>query len=289
MSALDKTRIAFQYALPKHLISRIIGKLAAARAGWLTRALIKIFIRNFSVDMSEATEPNANKYPTFNAFFTRTLKEGARPILAERNELIQPVDGTISQIGDIEQGKMIQAKEHQFSVHDLLGGNHKLNDYFDEGDFTTIYLAPKDYHRIHMPCDATLTEMIYVPGQLFSVNPLTAKSVPNLFARNERVIAIFESEKGPFAMVLVGATIVGSIETTWAGTVTPPTGPRVRSWSYPEKGSGAIKFKQGDEMGRFKLGSTVIMLFGKDQIDFLDQVKAGHTTRMGQVLATWDD
>ncbi|RTE85703.1 MULTISPECIES: archaetidylserine decarboxylase [Gammaproteobacteria] len=289
MSAIDKTKITLQYILPKHLVTRVVGRLASARAGWLTRILIKAFIRNFSVNMSEAAEPNPKKYKTFNEFFTRPLKEGARPIQAEQGQLIHPVDGTVSQAGDIEEGKLIQAKGHKYSVHDLMGGDHELNSYFEKGDFATIYLAPRDYHRIHMPCAATLKEMIYVPGSLFSVNPLTARHVPNLFARNERVIAVFESEQGPFAMILVGATIVGSIETTWAGTVTPPTGPKVQRWSYPTQGNTAIRFEQGDEMGRFKLGSTVIMLFGDDQVDFLDDLQPGKTTRMGEVMAEWEN
>ncbi|CUS48196.1 MAG: phosphatidylserine decarboxylase Psd [Idiomarinaceae bacterium HL-53] len=288
MSALDRIKIAFQYILPKHFISRVVGKLAAARLGWLTQLFIKLFIRNFSVNMSEAANSNPKSFQTFNAFFTRELKEGARPVHAAEGELVHPVDGTVSQAGDIKKGLLIQAKGHKYTVQDLLGGEHELVNYFNDGDFATIYLAPRDYHRIHMPCNATLKEMIYVPGNLFSVNPLTARNVPNLFARNERVIAIFESEKGPFAMVLVGATIVGSIETTWAGTVSPPRGQKVRRWQYPTEGKNTIQFQQGDEMGRFKLGSTVIMLFGDDQVDFNDSVKAGKVTRMGEVMGAWD-
>ncbi|HLV48297.1 MAG TPA: archaetidylserine decarboxylase, partial [Aliidiomarina sp.] len=192
-----------------------------------------------------------------------------------------------SQAGKINDDTIVQAKGHDYSVTELLGGDAELGKEFDDGQFATIYLAPRDYHRIHMPCDGTLREMIYVPGDLFSVNPLTAQNVPNLFARNERVVAIFDSELGPFSMVLVGATIVASIETIWAGTVTPPRGPRVHRWQYPSKGAAAVTLKKGEEMGRFKLGSTVIMTFAEDAIEWHDDVTPGQVTRMGAVLGKW--
>lgn len=287
MSTVDRVKIATQYILPKHLISRLTGCFAAARAGWFTQVAIRAFIRNFSVDMSEAAASDPKAYKTFNDFFTRALRDGARPMLAEGLQLAHPVDGTVSQAGKINDDTIVQAKGHDYSVTELLGGDAELGKEFDDGQFATIYLAPRDYHRIHMPCDGTLREMIYVPGDLFSVNPLTAQNVPNLFARNERVVAIFDSELGPFSMVLVGATIVASIETIWAGTVTPPRGPRVHRWQYPSKGAAAVTLKKGEEMGRFKLGSTVIMTFAEDAIEWHDDVTPGQVTRMGAVLGKW--
>lgn len=284
---LDRFKIASQYILPKHLLSRLTGCFAAARAGWFTQIAIRAFIRNFSVDMSEAAASDPKAYKTFNDFFTRPLKEGARPLVADADELAHPVDGTVSQAGTIQHDSLIQAKGHDYSLTELLGGNQVLGKEFEHGSFATIYLAPRDYHRIHMPCDGTLREMIYVPGDLFSVNPLTAEHVPNLFARNERVVAIFDSARGPFAMVLVGATIVASIETSWAGTVTPPRGPKVHRWHYPSQGPTAITLKQGEEMGRFKLGSTVILAFPEAAISWHEDVTPGEVTRMGQVLGAW--
>lgn len=288
MSAVDRAKIIGQYILPKHLISRLTGKFAAARAGWFTQVAIKAFIRNFSVDMSEAKYPNASDYKTFNDFFTRPLKDDARPLLAGESELAHPVDGRVSQVGPIYNDTIVQAKNHDYSLTTLLGGDKELGAMFEGGEFSTIYLAPRDYHRIHMPCDGVLRKMIYVPGDLFSVNPLTAENVPNLFARNERVVAIFDSEHGPFAMVLVGATIVASIETVWSGTVTPPRGSQVHQWHYPADGKQAIHLKKGEEMGRFKLGSTVILAFAEGKMKWHDQVKAGEVTRMGAVLGTWE-
>ncbi|HDY91191.1 MAG TPA: phosphatidylserine decarboxylase, partial [Pseudoalteromonas sp.] len=202
--------------MPKHFISRVVGKLAAAKAGALTTTLIKLFIKQYKVDMSEAQYPDPAHYKSFNEFFTRPLKDGMRPLIEDSNIITQPVDGAISQLGDIVDGQLIQAKGHDYSLQALLGGSQDDTTPFLGGKFATIYLAPKDYHRIHMPIDGTLSKMVYVPGDLFSVNPLTAQNVPNLFARNERVVAIFETEIGPLAMVLVGATIVASIETIWA-------------------------------------------------------------------------
>ncbi|QSX29484.1 phosphatidylserine decarboxylase [Shewanella cyperi] len=283
---MDKVKIALQYMLPKHLISRIVGKFAAAEAGWLTTAFIKWFIKQYGINMQEALESQPEAYRTFNAFFTRALKPGLRPITPDADIMVQPVDGAVSQLGPIEDGRLFQAKGHHYSALALLGGIEADAKRFAEGDFATIYLAPKDYHRLHMPIKGTLSKMTYVPGELFSVNPLTARNVPGLFARNERVVAIFETEKGPLAMVLVGATIVASIETVWAGTVTPPTGKKVFSWDYPTEGPEAITLEKGEEMGRFKLGSTVVMLFAKDALDgFADGVEAGSVTRMGEPFA----
>ncbi|BCV56672.1 phosphatidylserine decarboxylase [Shewanella algae] len=287
---MDKVKIALQYMLPKHLLSRLVGKLAAAEAGKLTTWAIRWFIKQYKIDMSEAAQSEPEAYKSFNAFFTRALKDGVRPLHQDAEYIVHPVDGAVSQCGPIEDGRIFQAKGHYYSALTLLGNQAKDAERFEEGDFATIYLAPKDYHRIHMPIKGTLSKMTYVPGELFSVNPLTARNVPGLFARNERVIAIFETEIGPLAMVLVGATIVASIETVWAGTVTPPTGKRVFTWEYPTTGPDAITLEKGAEMGRFKLGSTVVMLFAKDALDeFADGVEPGAVTRMGAPFAKIED
>ncbi|WP_440054299.1 archaetidylserine decarboxylase [Pseudoalteromonas sp. T1lg65] len=283
---LDKLKIAMQYALPKHALSRLVGKLAAAQAGALTTGLIKLFIKQYKIDMSEALYEDPAHYKTFNEFFTRPLKNGIRPLATEPEIIAHPVDGAISQLGEVVDGQIIQAKGHDYSLQTLLGGKEEDTVPFLGGKFATIYLAPKDYHRIHMPVDGTLRKMIYVPGDLFSVNPLTAQNVPNLFARNERVVAIFDTEIGPLAMVLVGATIVASIETIWAGTVTPPAGKDVFSWDYPAEGDNVIKLNKGEEMGRFKLGSTVILAWGAEQADFLADQQPETVTRMGTPFAT---
>ncbi|WP_417664726.1 archaetidylserine decarboxylase [Pseudidiomarina donghaiensis] len=286
----DRVKIQLQHWLPKHAVSRLVGKFAAAQAGWFTQAFIRWFIRQYKIDMSEAIHENPRAYKTFNAFFTRYLKPELRPLKADKPELFaHPVDGAISQLGDIDEGRIFQAKGHDYSLTELVGGDPRDAHAFRDGDFATIYLAPKDYHRIHMPCDGVLRKMIYVPGDLYSVNPLTVANVPNLFARNERVVAIFEGEFGKFAMVLVGATIVASIGTVWSETVTPPRGTDVHTWEYPASGDQAISLKKGAEMGHFKLGSTVILLFPDDVIDFADDLKAGTTTRMGDVLGKRDD
>jgi len=283
VSFLDKFKIIGQYILPKHAISRIMGRFAASESGSVTTAFINWFIKQYGIDMTEAERENAYEYKTFNDFFTRALKDGLRPI--SDTDLVLPVDGCVSQQGPMTAGRIIQAKGHDYSAFTLLGGDKERAKPFANGHFSTIYLAPKDYHRIHMPMDATLREMVYVPGDLFSVNPLTAQNVPGLFARNERVAAIFDTEFGPMAMVLVGATIVASIETIWHGNVTPPCG-QIDSWDYPADGEDAITLKKGDEMGRFKVGSTVVMLFGDDMLSHFDEsLEAGSVTRLGQPMA----
>ena len=235
--------------------------------------------------MGEAKLKKASDFETFNNFFTRELEDGARTINADSNALCYPVDGAISQQGDIVEGKLIQAKGFNYSLTSLLGGDARTAAPFQKGKFSCIYLAPKDYHRIHMPMAATLREMIYVPGELFSVNPLTARNVPDLFARNERVVTIFDTEHGALAMVLVGATIVASIETTWAGTITPPAGSDIFRWQYPAKGVDAITFEKGDEMGRFKLGSTVVSAFAPNMIEFAPEAGPETVTRLGELYA----
>ncbi|WP_139215088.1 archaetidylserine decarboxylase [Oceanisphaera psychrotolerans] len=275
----DHLKILLQYLLPKHLLSRLIGRLAAMEGGKLTQWLIRRFIRQYRVDMSEALHEDPTHYASFNDFFTRALKEDARPLVAGEQLLAMPVDGAISQLAPISQGRIIQAKGHDYSARTLLGGDKELAAPFMGGDFATIYLAPRDYHRIHMPIDGVLKTMIYVPGELFSVNPLTASRVPELFARNERVVCIFDTPAGPMSLVLVGATIVASIETVWAGTVTPPAGKRIQRWDYDP--ATAPRLAKGDEMGRFKLGSTVVCLFAPGSVTLSESQLPGTPTRMG--------
>lgn len=283
---MDQLKITLQYILPKHLISRLVGYLAAARLGFISHALMKLFIRAYGINMAEARYENPSDYASFNDFFTRPLKDGARPVVTDEQTLAHPVDGAISQAGAIAGDQLLQAKGHFYTVKALLGGDDNTAAAFQDGTFACIYLAPKDYHRIHMPIAGTLREMIYVPGELFSVNPLTAANVPGLFARNERVVTIFDTAVGPMALVLVGATIVASIETVWAGTVTPPTGNDVFRWQYPAEGPNAVHLDKGAEMGRFKLGSTVVLTFAKDAIELLPTNFPGAVTRMGTAFAT---
>lgn len=282
---MDKLKVGLQYWLPQHGLTRLVGKLASARAGKLTTAVIRWFIKQYKVNMNEALHSDPSHFATFNDFFVRELKPGARPVALGDELLTYPADACVSQFGPIVDGQLIQAKGHTYSALELLGGNKQLAAEFNEGGFATLYLSPRDYHRVHMPCDGTLRQMIYVPGDLFSVNPLTAENVPNLFARNERVVCIFDTAFGPMAQVLVGATIVGSIEQVWAGTITPPTGNTIHKWDYPADGDHAIRLKKGEEMGRFKLGSTVINLFAANQVRFVDSMKPGVTTKMGEAYA----
>lgn len=280
---IDQLKIIVQYLLPKHLISRLAGLLASAKMGKFTSFLITQFIVKYKVDMSEAKYSNPIYYNTFNEFFTRELREGVRPVTEGENNIILPVDGKISQLGDIKQGRLFQAKGHDFSLRELLGGNDAIAASFDDGLFSTIYLAPQDYHRIHMPITGKLEKLIFIPGNLFSVNPLTAENVPNLFARNERAVAIFATAIGPMAMVLVGATIVGSIETVWQGTLKANKGTDIQQWDYKNQN---ISLAKGEELGRFKLGSTIISLFPKQSINFSDELQAGSVARLGKLFAT---
>lgn len=281
---LDWLKVNLQYVTPKHLLSRLVGKLAEAEMGSVTTFFIKTFIKQYNVDMTEALYEDPTHYRSFNAFFTRPLKPDARSIDDNNNVLIHAVDGTVSQFGDINSDSIFQAKGHDFSLTTLLGGKPEIAAPFKNGKFATIYLAPRDYHRIHMPVEGTLTDMIYVPGELFSVNPLTAQNIPGLFARNERVVALFDTPVGKMAMVLVGATIVASIETVWSGTVTPPAGKNVQHWSYEKDSEAAVKLEKGAELGRFKLGSTIVVCFEKDMIEFEDMAP-GMVTRLGVPMA----
>ena len=270
-----------QYLLPKKLLTILMGKLAGLRGGALTHAVIRRFVAHYGVDMAEAADPRIESYASFNDFFTRPLREGARPIAAA--PLVCPVDAAISQFGPIEHDQIFQAKGHSYSTTALLAGDAELARRFDHGHFATLYLAPKDYHRIHMPCDGRLVKMIYVPGELFSVNPLTARHVPGLFARNERVVCVFDTAFGPFVNVLVGATIVGSVATVWHGLVNPPRTRDVRHWDYAGRD---IVLRQGQEMGRFLLGSTVVMLFPKDVVSFHPDWAPSRPVRLGEPMGT---
>lgn len=276
----DRLAVLPQYLLPKRALTVFAGRIASARAGKLTTALIHRFVARYGVDMSEAANPEIASYTSFNDFFTRALREGARPLA--RAELICPVDGAISQFGPIAHDQVFQAKGHNYSTTALLGGDAQLAAQFDHGHFATLYLSPRDYHRIHMPCEGRLRRMVYVPGDLFSVNPTTARGVPGLFARNERVVCIFDSANGPFALVLVGATIVGSMATVWHGLVNPPRPGAVRTWDYADQD---ITLQQGDEMGRFLLGSTVVMLFPQGPLLFNPDWAPARAVRLGEPMA----
>jgi len=253
--------------------------VASAKGGAATTRLIKWFIGRYKVNMAEAAYPDIQSYATFNEFFTRALHSTARPLA--QAEFVCPVDGAISQFGTIEKDQLFQAKGHSYSTTALVGGDRELAAQFEDGSFATLYLSPRDYHRIHMPCDGRLTRMIYVPGDLFSVNPVTARGVPGLFARNERVVCVFESAHGDFVLTLVGATIVGSMATIWHGVVNPPRSRDIRVWEYDRQN---VILKQGDEMGRFLLGSTVVMLFKKDVLQFDPQWAPAQGVRMGEVM-----
>ena len=276
----DRLFVLSQYVLPKQALTALAGVGASARGGALTTRFIRWFVGRYGVNMAEAANPDIASYPTFNEFFSRPLKPGARP-LADA-DLISPVDGAISQFGPIRRDQIFQAKGHDYSTTTLVGGDAQLAQRFEDGHFATLYLSPKDYHRIHMPCDGRLTRMIYVPGDLFSVNPATARGVPGLFARNERVVCVFESEQGPFVLTLVGATIVGSMATVWHGVVNPPRSKQVREWRYDDQ---QIVLKKGEEMGRFLLGSTVVMLFPKGDLRFNPAWAPAGAIRMGEAMA----
>ena len=274
-----------QYLLPKRAITVLAGALASARAGFLTTAVIRWFVGHYGVDMNEANDPDIRSYRTFNDFFTRAFKPGARPIADA--DLVCPIDGAISQLGRIDRDRIFQAKGHDYTTTALVGGDAQLAARFQDGSFVTLYLSPKDYHRIHMPCAGRLVRMIHVPGELFSVNPATARGVPGLFARNERVVCVFESAHGPFAMVLVGATIVGSMATVWHGVVNPPRPGKVREWTYtPPQSQRTFTFEKGDEMGRFLLGSTVVMLFPPGPLEFDPSWRPERDVRMGEPMAS---
>ena len=277
----DRLAVLPQYLIPKQALTLLAGKLAGAEAGGLTTSIIRWFVGRYGVNMAEAANPDIASYASFNEFFTRPLREGARPLAAA--DFICPVDGAISQFGAIERDQIFQAKGHSYSTAALVGGDRELAARFENGSFATLYLSPRDYHRIHMPCDGRLIRMIHVPGALFSVNPTTARGVPGLFARNERVVCVFDSPHGPFVLTLVGATIVGSMATVWHGVVNPPRPGHLREWSYADQ---RIEFRQGDEMGRFLLGSTVVMLFPKGVVRFNPDWAPAQAIRLGEAMGS---
>jgi phosphatidylserine decarboxylase len=276
----DRFAVLPQYLMPKKAMTWLAGRIAGARGGAVTQAIIARFVKRYQVNMAEAANPDITSYSTFNEFFTRPLKDGARPLA--QASWICPVDGAISQFGKIERDQIFQAKGHSYSTRALVGGDAALAAQFQGGHFACLYLSPKDYHRIHMPCAGSLRRMIYVPGDLFSVNPTTARGVPGLFARNERVVCVFDTPHGPFVNVLVGATIVGSMATTWHGVVNPPRTRDVREWHYA---AGKVNFKQGDEMGRFLLGSTVVMLWPDSPLVFNPAWSPARSVQLGQSMA----
>ncbi len=276
----DRFAVWLQYFLPKQALTLLAGRIARVRGGTLTTRLIAWFVQRYHVNMAEAANPDLASYATFNDFFTRELRQGTRALA--KATLVCPVDGAISQFGPIQGQQIFQAKGREFSSTALLGGDTALASLFDDGHFANLYLSPRDYHRIHMPCDGRLTRMIYVPGELFSVNPVTARGVPGLFARNERVVCAFEGKRGPFVMVLVGATIVGSMATVWHGIINNPRAGKVCDWRYDDK---SIGLKQGEEMGRFLLGSTVVMLFPKGPLTFNPAWAPGGAVQLGQLMA----
>jgi len=270
-----------QYILPHHPLSRLMRKLTHSENKIWKNLFIKQIASHYGVNMDEAKDSDINSYPSFNHFFTRELKAGARTIANIKGDIACPADGAVSQAGDITEGNIIQAKGKSYTVTDLLGGDEQRAAPFKNGKFTTIYLSPKDYHRLHMPLDGTLKEMVHVPGRLFSVNAATANSVPRLFARNERVVAIFDTEIGPMALILVGAIFVASIETVWHGEVTPPSAKEIQTWQYTDN---APQLKRGEEMGRFNMGSTIIVLYGNDVMDWEEMLTAGKTVQLGEKI-----
>lgn len=278
----DRQAVWPQYLMPKQAMTSLAGVLARRPLGGLTQTAIRRFVARYGVNMEEAAEPDVARYATFNDFFTRALKPGVRPLSPAG--LVCPVDGAISQLGAIDHDQIFQAKGHRYSTTALLGGDRDMAQRFADGSFATLYLSPKDYHRIHMPCEGRLMRMVHVPGDLFSVNPATAQGVPGLFARNERVVCLFEGRHGPFVLVLVGATIVGSMATVWHGVINPPRPGVPRVWTYHDR---RLLLARGEEMGRFLLGSTVVMLFPKGVMQFQPQWTPARTIRMGESMGEW--
>lgn len=277
----DRLAVLPQYVLPKRALTQFAGALARRSLGDFTQYKIRRFVARYGVDMSEAAEPDLTRYLSFNDFFTRALKPGVRPLA--QADFVCPVDGRISQFGPIDGEQLLQAKGHVYSTTALLGGDATEAARYRDGSFATIYLSPRDYHRIHMPCAGRLRSMVYVPGDLFSVNPTTARGVPGLFARNERVVCLFDGAHGPFALVLVGATIVGSMATVWHGVVNPPRARHIRRWDYTAQ-QPPIELQAGDEMGRFLLGSTVVLLFPKDTLRFVPDWAPSRPVRLGEAM-----
>jgi len=276
----DRLFSLYQYLLPQHILSRAMYHWARHRIAWLTRLQIRSWIWLFGVNMEEAVSPHPEDYPHFNAFFTRALREGARPLATSVDAAVCPVDGCISQVGTATEDRLLQAKGWDYSLMDLLGGSAARATPFYGGQFATLYLAPKDYHRIHLPLAGRLQEMVYLPGRLFSVSPRTVNGIPRLFARNERVVSVFETAAGPLALVLVGAIFVGSIETVWAGQITPPYRRYPHRWVYRD----GLFFEKGEEIGRFNMGSTVILIWPPATIQWQSNLNSGSRVQMGQII-----
>jgi phosphatidylserine decarboxylase len=280
-SLLDKLKSWPLAILPHQLLSRVVRSATRWQARGWKNPLITLFTRLYRVDMSEAEAPAASDYPDFNSFFTRALRPGIRPLPDDPRAIVSPVDGSVSEAGDIEADRIIQAKGRDYSLTTLLGGDEQLAAGFTNGKFATLYLSPRDYHRIHMPSDGRLLETTYVPGRLYSVAPHTTRAIPGLFTRNERLVTVFESDAGPLAMVLVGAIFVSCMETVWAGVVNPQMGMARQTARYDSR---AIELQRGDEMGRFNMGSTVILLYGPGRIQWSAALRAGAPVEMGQTL-----
>lgn len=280
-SWLDYLKSVPLYALPHHLLSRLVFKITRIETVWFKNLFISWFADHFKIDWQDAVYKTPQDFKSFNAFFTRELREGARPLEGDQATIVSPADGHISQLGKIDDDLIFQAKGHGFTTTELLGGDKKRAQPFRNGEFNTVYLSPRDYHRLHMPITGVLRETIYIPGRLFSVAPHTARTVPNLFARNERLVAIFDTEAGPMAMVLVGAIFVAAIETVWSGLVTPPHRSEIEVTDYSNAG---IKLERGAEMGRFNMGSTIIVLFAENRMQWLQKLQAGEPLRMGQAI-----
>ena len=276
-----KVFIGLQKIVPQHGLSRLVGKIASSHKPFIKNRFVRWFVKRYDVDMSLALETNPLAYASFNDFFTRALRPDARPINTDANTIVCPADGAVSQLGKIINGRIFQAKGQDYSTLELLGGDQDLANEFADGEFATVYLSPRDYHRVHMPFAGKLRCMISVPGDLFSVNTVTAENIPRLFSRNERVVAIFDTNIGPMAVVMVGAMIVAGIETVWDGQVAPFGSRDIAVSQYPYQN---YSFKKGDEMGRFNLGSTAIVLFAKNKIRWLEKFQAGTATRMGEAF-----
>ncbi len=278
----DQIKTWPQYCLPQHALSRLMGLAVHNQNTWFKNWLINAIIKHYKVDMNEAIEPDPLAYPDFHHFFIRHLKPDTRPIANASDAISSPSDGTISQLGEIKQGQLLQAKGINYSLQSLLGNSASLATEFQDGHFMTVYLAPRDYHRVHMPLTGKLREMIFVPGKLFSVSDSTTRTVPQLFARNERVISIFDTAIGPMAVIMVGAMLVASIHTTWEGVVTPRKPREIQTWRY----SHELTLEKGEEMGYFTHGSTVILLFGHNKINWLTKLNAGSSLKFGEQIGT---
>ena len=283
-SPLDRLKAWPLVVLPHQLLSRVVRRVTRWRTVWLKNLLIKVFVKHFRVDLAEAQIQRPGDFIDFNDFFTRALRPGVRSMPQDPQAIACPVDGSISELGDIRDGSLLQAKGREYSLQTLLGGDADRASSFRNGKFITLYLSPRDYHRIHMPVAGRLRETCYVPGRLFSVAPHTTRAIPGLFTRNERLCAMFDTAAGPMAMVLVGAIFVSCMETVWEGVVNPTLGGSLAVRHFPDAGHSPIALQQGDEMGRFNMGSTVILLYGQDRVDWLDELRAGGTVQMGDVL-----